>query len=63
MTIIYVRWYEGGVRVDSTGLLVWEDERVVVIAMGRYGMSAAWRHLQEIPKVDIRIIQRFEVGT
>lgn len=73
--VVFVRWFDASyqrgectddelnpiVEMQSAGLLVREDADTLSIALDRYDGDRTWRHIEHIPKVNVRKVKRFRV--
>jgi hypothetical protein len=72
--VVWVRWFDASyqrgecsddelqptVELESAGLLVREDEDSISLALDRYEVDGTWRHIEHIPKVNVRRIRRLK---
>jgi hypothetical protein len=71
-TVAWVKWFDASyqrgectreelvprVEIESAGLLIHEDEDSVSLALDHYEADGTWRHIEHIPKVNVRRIRR-----
>jgi hypothetical protein len=74
-TLVYVRWFDASyqrgectedelvpvVELESAGLLVAESDQTISLALDRYDEDGSWRHIEHIPKVNVRQLRRLTV--
>ena len=75
LVLAYVRWFDASyqrgectldemvprVEIESAGILVFEDDETISIALDRYKSESTYRYIEHIPIVNVLEIKRLSV--
>lgn len=73
-TVVYVEWFDASyqrgeceesdlvcrVELRSAGILIREDDESISLALDSYEGDKTWRHIEHIPKVNVKLIRKFK---